>query len=83
MQRKLGFLPLEEYIDRYPHIDPKIFGTGSGRIANHMFNRWSQLDGTGEQSVVFVKNIGSGWTAEDVQNVLGSRLGKMPRSVQV
>ncbi|EIM92444.1 uncharacterized protein STEHIDRAFT_164724 [Stereum hirsutum FP-91666 SS1] len=83
IQRKCGFLPLDEYLGRHPHINPAIFGPDSGRIASHMFKRWSNIDGSGQQSVIFAKSLGTGWNAEDVKHLMQKELMKMPRGVQI
>lgn len=83
MQRKIGFLPLDEYLGRYPQTNPLIFGPNAGRIAKTMAELWHSIDGSGEPGVVFVRHIGTGWDAEDVRDMLEKTLMKVPRGVEV
>lgn len=81
IQRKHGFLPLQEYVARYPHTDPTIFSPSSSRIARVMLERWQYIDKSTEGNFVFVKYIGTGWGSEDLKKYMAKELLKVPRGV--
>ena len=85
LQRRIGFLPLEEYLTRYPHTDPSIFSPEAGRMAMAMAEKWQSIDPSSstEANIVFVKNMGTGWDANDVKKVMMRELTKVPRGVEV
>lgn len=79
IQRRLGFLPVDEYLIRHPDLDSSIFGPHSGNVAASIASKPS-VDGV-EGLPVFVRHLGSDIKLENLKKMMEMELAKTPKSV--
>lgn len=81
LQRRIGFLTVDDYVAQHPETHRSMFSANSGNIAQATDERTS-VDGHDTMDIL-VRHLGSGISLQSLKKVVERELSKKPRSGSV